>query len=548
MNASFRFCWRALGLVSTVFVQHTVAAAPDAAPAVAPAAAAAPAPRFDVFEFEIEGNTVLPVTIVETTVTPFLGPDKTITDVEAARAALEKVYQETGYLSVFVELPEQRVSEGVVRLNVLEGKVSRLKVTGSRYFSQGYIRDRVTELGTGQVPNFNVVQAQLAEVNRTEERRVQPILRPGPTPGTVEAELKVTDQLPIEFSVEINNRQVQFTDPLRLQASLRYNNLFQADHSLSITAITAPQDPNQSKVLALSYAVPLPRGDAWLGFLVLSDSLVEPLGAANVVGKGVTLGVRRVWALPPTPTYTHSVSFGADYKDLKERINADGSSLSSPLRYLPFTLGYNASWVGEGSTTTLNLGGVFSLRGIARREIDCGGFGLEDQFSCKREEGDGSFAALTVDVAHTRQIGSWGSARWRLGAQAANQPLVGPEQFSIGGVDSVRGYLEAEAIGDLGVHFGIELAGPNWGNGPEGSWRHGLTELRGHLFTEAGLVRIKNPGAQENQASLAGAGVGLKMRWRKRVSAELDLAWPLKSTDATSKNDPRVHARVSLEF
>ena len=141
------------------------------------------APRFDVYEYEIEGNTVLPVAAVERAVTAHLGPERSLGDVEAARAALEKAYQDAGYVTVFVDLPEQEVREGVVRLRVLEGQVSRLKVTESRYYDQGRIRAVVSELAAGKVPNFNVVQAQLAEVNRTEERRVQPILRPGPLPA-----------------------------------------------------------------------------------------------------------------------------------------------------------------------------------------------------------------------------------------------------------------------------------------------------------------------------------------------------------------------------
>src|SRR5262245_52566482 len=77
--------------------------------ALVPAAGAVePQVRFDILEFRIEGNTVLSVPVIEQVVTPFLGPGRTMADVEAARAALEKAYQGTGWLTVFVDVPEQR--------------------------------------------------------------------------------------------------------------------------------------------------------------------------------------------------------------------------------------------------------------------------------------------------------------------------------------------------------------------------------------------------------------------------------------------------------
>jgi hemolysin activation/secretion protein len=506
------------------------------------------APRFDVLEFEVEGNTVLPVTKVERVLAPFMGPVKTLADVEAARAALEKAYQDEGYVSVFVELPEQQVSDGLVRLRVLEGKVSRLKVTGARYYDPAYVRARVGELAEGKVPNFSVAQNSLAELNRTEDRRVQPILRPGPVPGTVEAELKVTDRLPLSFNVELNNRQVQFTKPLRLQVTGRYGNLFQEDHTLSFIGIVTPQDPKQTKALGLNYMIPLPEGSAWQASLLLSDSFVQPIGDTNVVGKGFNVSIKRTWGLPAGANLNHALTAGIEYKDTRERIKAgaDGSALSSPLRYMPFVLDYNASMVHGEHTTTMSVSGTFAQRLVLRRTVDC--FGQEDQFGCKREEGDGSFAAMRIDATHTHPLGKPMSARWRASAQFASQPLIGAEQFSIGGMDSVRGYYEAELMGDSGVFAGLEVSGPNWGGGPAGSWRAALTELQAYAFGEAGQIRMHNPSSEGGQTRLAGTGFGLKLRLPSKLAASADVAWPLASTAATRKGQPRLHARVSIEF
>src|SRR5262245_58969165 len=133
-------------------------------------------PRFDILEYVIEGNTVLSTLAIERAVTPHLGPRRTIKDVEAAREALEQAYHGAGYLTVFVGVPEQKVVGGVVRLQVVQGEVERLRVSGSRYFSPNEIKARVPELAEGKVPHFPAVQNQLVALGRTADRKITPVL------------------------------------------------------------------------------------------------------------------------------------------------------------------------------------------------------------------------------------------------------------------------------------------------------------------------------------------------------------------------------------
>lgn len=110
------------GLSLTVVVRAQQVA--DAAPAAQPASNA---PRtFDLNEFIVRGNTKLQSIDIEKAVYPFEGPGKTIDDVNAARDALQKTYQDKGYQSVVVELPQQQVKDGVIVLQVVEAKVGRL--------------------------------------------------------------------------------------------------------------------------------------------------------------------------------------------------------------------------------------------------------------------------------------------------------------------------------------------------------------------------------------------------------------------------------------
>lgn len=522
-------------------------------PAANPKAEAAP--TFDMLEFAVEGNTVLPVGVVERAVTPFLGPNKTFADVEAARAALEKTYQDAGFLTVFVDLPEQSTAEGVIRLSVQEGRIERLSVTGSRYFSQGYIRHRVSELAQGRVPNFNVVQAQLGEVNRTDDRRVQPVLKPGRSNGTVDAELQVTDQAPLHASFELNNEHAQFTTPWRLRGTLRYDNLFQRDHTLALTAITAPADTKQSSVLSADYTVPVDGGDSWRYSFLYSDSNIQALGSATILGKGHTVGVNRQWTLPSTPSVTHSLSLGADYKDMKEQTKVGSDSLSTPIRYMPFTLAYTGALQNEdGASTNWSANSVFGFKRLIQHNHDCG-FGSADQFECKREGADGGFAYLRLDLRHSEPVSNW-RINGRVGGQIATQALLGAEQYALGGADSVRGYLSAEAVGDNALLGSLDVQTPNLAPSDSSkdqqaaspSW-YGVTDLRAYAFADGGRVRIINASAgQAASQILSSIGLGLKLKSRKYMNLTVEWAVPMKAAVATEKQHPHTHMALGLDF
>lgn len=513
-----------------------------------------PSLRFDILEYLIEGNTVLGVPAIEAAVTPFLGPERTMADVESARAALEKVYQSAGFLTVFVDVPEQRVDGGAVRLLVLEGKVERLSVTGSRYFSQGYIRSKVAELEAGRVPNFNEVQRQMALVNRSEERRVQPVLRPGRLPGTVEVELKVTDELPLQGRIELNNDHGADTDPLRLIGSLSYANLFQLDHAVSLTASVAPREPRQAQSLVLNYSIPLDDGNTLLGYLAASNSAVETLGSTTVLGDGLTLGVRYVVPFGASDGSSHSLSFGADVKRLDEQLSfADSTVTSTPLRYLPLQAAYVGTWPGRGSSTQLNATTVAAMRKILQRRVECpladGNTALVDQFACKRRNATGSFAALRLDLRHTESLG-WGALAVRAGGQISSHLLPSGEQFTLGGADTVRGYLESESVGDYGLLGSVELRSANLASRlideAATPWLRDFTVLG---FVDVGRTHTLEPlPEQQARLPLLGTGIGLRVVARQGLNASLDIAVPRKATRATAANGTRVHFKLALRF
>src|SRR5258708_17430907 len=113
----------------------------------------------------VEGSHKLGESGVEEAVYPYLGPGRNTEDVEHARASLEKAYQDKGYQTVSVQIPPQQVRNGGVLLQVIDGKVGRLRIHGPRYLSLVHIRKQAPSMAAGTLPNFNHPTRHILDLN-----------------------------------------------------------------------------------------------------------------------------------------------------------------------------------------------------------------------------------------------------------------------------------------------------------------------------------------------------------------------------------------------
>lgn len=492
---------------------------------------------FDVFEYRVEGATLLPATLVEQAVYPHLGEAKTLADVEKAREALEKAYHGAGYLTVLVAIPQQKVDDKLVRLAVTEAPVERLRVVESRYFSLGEIKAGVPQLAEGTVPNFSQMQKELAALNKSADRKVTPVLRPGKTPGTVEVDLRVKDDLPLHGSIELNDRYSQDTTRTRLTANLRWDNLWQKQHGLGITVQTAPEEPAESKVFSASYTWPLASGNYLAFYAVKSDSDVAAVGTLNVRGNGVIAGARYILPLRSrSDDFFHSATLGADYKDFSQSIAlVDGGGFDSPITYLPFTLGWDGTWLSQGRTSKAGVSFNFQMRGLVADE---------QEFANKRFKGRPDYSYLRGSFSHEETWPSGWAGSLRGTWQIAAQPLVSNEQFAIGGVDTVRGYLESAALGENGLAISLEARTPNFAKRLADS----LDEVYALAFFDGGEVRVREPVTADARFTISGTGLGLRLKGWHGVSAGLDWAVALNDIGNTRQGDDRVHFRLGYQW
>jgi hemolysin activation/secretion protein len=491
--------------------------------------------HFDLNEIRVEGSTVLPQQAVEEAVYPYLGPNKTAQDVEQARAALEALYQKSGFVTVSVTIPQQHIStsDGVVVLQAIERPVGRLRVVGAQYFLPSDVRNGAPSLAPGTVPNMKAVSRDLISLNTFTDRQVQPALHPGRRPNTVDVDLDVTDTLPLHGSLEVNNRYNADTTKLRLSASLSYDNFFQRGDTGSISYQVAPEDVRDAEVTSASYLFHIPESRLSLLFSYLhSNSNVTALGNTDVAGRGTAAGFRVLIPLGSTSDFSHSFSVGWDYKRYFERddFKPVNQVTYAPVTYYPLSATYAADWTETRSTTDLSMSLEFGL----------------PSFGSSRAQFDNK-AYLAQELPYGAQF--WGSVT----GQMTNDSLVSSEQIASGGADSVRGYLEAETLGDLGAYVQTELRSP-----PAAKYLGGpFHSLRFHLFYDAGVVNLNNPASVGTSGSpngtpssygLQSAGIGGRVNLWGYLNGVLQDATTFNRGPDTRPGTNRVLFRVYGEF
>jgi len=522
----------------------------DTTPAPQPQPSQAPQPdalpEFYIREYRVLGAHALKPVEIEAAVYPFLGPGRTARDVDAARAALARTYQDKNFTSVEVVVPPQKGAGGIVYLQVNELTVGRLRVHGSRYFDLNEIKRAVPSLAEGKLIDFTQAQKDLVGLNQLPDRRVTPVIQSGATPGTMDVDLNVKDTLPLHGSLELNNRYSADTPSLRLNASLSYDNLWQLGHSIGASAQWSPQNFDKVSVYTGFYTIRIPSVD-WLSFTLQGtrqNSNVSTLGAIDVTGKGDIVGFHTSFKLPTLGDYFHSFTVGLDYKEFNQTVNFPTPGVSgttTPTTYLPITFDYSGTWVGANFLTDLDLQVVFNIRGIGSNAA---------QFDANRLFADRNFIYFRGELSHTQDLPHDLQLFAKVSGQVADSPLINSEQFNVGGLGTVRSYLESAVLGDDGAVVNFEFRSPSllsWLKGVDAS-KPG-DEWRFYFFTDAGVATIQDPLPEQTERySLASFGGGTRMTLFDHFNGSLDLAVPLFNQAGTKAHNPFLTFRVWTDF
>jgi len=221
-----------------------------------PAASSTNVVTFPVEGYEITGNTIFRYEHLEPIFKKYVGPAITLDTIKEAATELQVAYHNYGFNTVKVGLPTQTITNGVVKVKVIEGRLAEINVINNRHFSSNNIMRALPSLQTNILLNSIVFQQDLDKANANRDRQIYANIDPGPEPGTSTLNLKVKDRLPLHARIELNNYSTPGTPEFRVNSAAQYNNLWQLEHQVGLQYSFTPEMKKEDQMPAF-YDQPL---------------------------------------------------------------------------------------------------------------------------------------------------------------------------------------------------------------------------------------------------------------------------------------------------
>ncbi len=536
-----------------------------------PGAAHAEDERFDIQRFEVSGNTLLTPSLVTAIVTPFAGGGRVFGDIQRALEALENAYITLGYSTVQVYVPEQMLNQGVVHLQVSEGKIGRITVASNRWFGEANILASLPALRLGQAPNMRRIADNIQLANENPVKKLDVTLGVAEEEGKIDAKVSVVAERPEMFNLSVDNTGTPSTGHYRVGLAFQEANLANRDQVASLAYTTAPDAPSDTRTAIYSLAYRLPiysLGDS-IDLLYGNSSANTPTVQAtgfNLAGKGEVVSLHWNHYFSRRGENTSKLIAGFDYKHMNSTCEVNGQPVSYdpsasglistciPYTLRPLSLTYAWQRQSPGKYFDYRVGVLRNAPlGAAYPYTTSANTTAWDRYSfVSVPSGRPTPDAFSYYKASFNMMaalpGDW-SVRAAFTGQYSTTPLPSPEQLGIAGSTAVRGFDERVIAGDKGYFVNLEAYGPELSKfaGIPGS-------LRGVVFYDFGGVY--NEAAQGipysfGQAELASLGAGLRYGLSKNASIKLDVARVLDAGPAASGEHPgnwRAHFSLQASF
>ncbi|MES2258998.1 MAG: ShlB/FhaC/HecB family hemolysin secretion/activation protein [Pseudomonadota bacterium] len=497
--------------------------------------------RFEISRFEVSGNTLLAPDDVERLLAPFSGKQRDFGDVQRALETLEAAFHARGYNVVTVELPEQELDRGVVRLNVVETRIGRVVVKGNRHFDEANVRRSLPGLQEGRTPNLAQVSSSLRLANENPARKINLKLQSGEQDGEVDAALDVVDENPWKVMLNADNTGTEQTGKTHLGFVLQQANLWGRDHVASLQYTTTAEKPGKVKVYGAGYHIPLYElGDAldFYGSYSNVDSGIVTAGVFDlaVSGKGAVYGSRYTHNLLKRGNYESRLVYGFDYKAFKNNVllQGAGQNLGNDVTVHPLSVSYVGNWNGDASEIGASLTLLHNIEGGAR--------GRQEDFTLARSGAKAAYNVLRLSASYSRTMASDWQLRAIVNGQYSPDALVPGEQFGAGGASSVRGFTEREISNDSGLGANLELYTPNLCHGA-------LWQCRALGFYDAAYVNRNHALAGEiDGTSIGSVGLGLRLLFSTYMNLQLDYGHVVHAGATGRDGGNRLHLRMGLSY
>ncbi len=469
-----------------------------------------------VSRFEFEGNTVISDEELAAATAEFTNRPLPFAEVFEVRSKITQLYRERGYISSGAIIPAQtfRSADGVVKIQVIEGGLETINVTGTRRLNPDYIRDRISLRAGTPLNRDTLLEAlQLLQLDPLIAN-LSAELAAGTRPGSSVLTVQVEEAKTWRGEFTLNNNRSPSIGTLEAQATVTQANLTGEGDGLSVSY----GHTQGSDTLEGSYTYPLNARNDTLRLRInysFSDVVEEPFDRINIEADSQYYEL--TWRKPLLQNLNREFAIGVTASNQE----SDVTVFDVPVRLSP-----GADEEGRTRVSALRFFQEWTQRN--NREV----FAARSQFNL----GLGILGATTNDDAPDSRFLSWrGQVQWvrllapdsllilRGDLQLSADELLRLEQFGVGGQDTVRGYRQNVFLSDNGAFASAEARFPiaRW----PGS--DGLLQLAPFIDVGGVWNSSGNPDPEPDPNILVSVGLGLRLRLGDRFSARFDWGIPL---------------------
>ncbi len=440
-----------------------------------------------------------------------------------------------------VEVPEQRIEGGRLKLEVFEAHVVSVSVRGDAGPAQERIEIYIEKLRGMRPFDIRKAQRYLYLASDVPGVRVAAALRPN-AEGSGAVDLVVTvSRKPIDALANVQNYGSRSLGPFGVVARTDFNGFTRFGERNSLVAYSTLGNTEQQVFEALSEAriggegFTL-RGSAAYGLSTPGGDLAR----LKLSGRSLVLDAGAYYPLVRARRRNVNLGLGFDVINQKTTFGLGGVLSEDHLRVLFAHVDAEQQW---------RAGSAFLPAGVFGGNLDFrqGFLGLGasplDAKTLSRIGGRSDGSVFRGDAHLYLALASKLSGRAIISGQYSPTPLLAYEQYSVGNLTIGRGYDPSALTGDAGIGGAFELrAGPYDRLGslklPSG------INVTAFSFYDVASVYHREAGVEDRTARSTGGGLSFQLGSR----AKLDIAYarPFDRVSSISPHPPSARMLISL--
>lgn len=485
-----------------------------------------------------------------------VGQDLPISVVCDIRDRAATMLRSQGYLAA-VRVPPQTIGDGIVKLDILAARMSRIEVRGDAGANEKLLQRYLAHLE--DQPVFNIVDAEryLLLARDIPGLSARLTLRPGAVPGEVVGEVTVDRTAAI---LDFNVQNFGSKDVGRWGGIARAR-VFGLTGMGDMTTVSFYSTPDFDEQNVAQIAHEFRVGDEGLKFgASYTYAWTRPSVAALPI-KSETQIVSLFASYPLVLTQARRLTIGGGLDLIDQDIALGGVPINRD-RLRVFNLRADGTWVdpasvaGRGGYSPAEPRWYLGASVEARQGVnflgasdDCGPTGatcfLPGAIPLTRVEGKpDAFLVRANALAEWRPVKNF-TFSLAPRAQWASDPLLAYEEFSGGNFTVGRGFDPGTVIGDSGVAVSVEA---RYGSLVPANTQSGA--LQPFVFFDAAWVWNKDLAfAGLNPQKLYSAGGGVRLAYGDVGRLDLTVAVPLNRAGfLAQKPDPRFLVNFTTQF